>query len=138
MLERVLRHVRSWFIAPGGVRRGTYAVVDGALELPFLVPGQHFRVVGSTLNDGVYTYPAVLTDEIFTGEIWPLAIPKALLDTVADIEAWHATNGRAADGPYTSESFGGYSYTKATDSKTGGAVTWESAFRSRLNIWRKL
>lgn len=138
MLERVLRHLRNWFIAPGGVQRGTFTIADGTLELPFLIPGQHFRIKGSILNDGVYLYPAVLADETFSGEIWPLAIPKALLETVADIEAWQATNGKAADGPYTSESFGGYSYTKATDSKTGGAVTWESAFRGRLNIWRKV
>lgn len=138
MLERVLRHLRNWFLA-GGVHCGTFAIEEGALNVPFLIAGQYFRINGSVLNDGVYQYPAAgLTDETFTGEIWPLAIPKALLELVGEIEQWQTTNGKAADGPYTSESFGGYTYTKATDSKTGGAVTWESAFRSRLAIWRKL
>ena len=39
---------------------------------------------------------------------------------------------------FTSESFGGYSYTKATDSATGQPATWETVFRSQLNPYRKL
>lgn len=137
MLERVLRHLRNWFLA-GGIHCGTFAIEEGALNVPFLVAGQYFRIVGSVFNDGVYQYPAVLTDETFTGEIWPLAVPKALLELVSEIEQWQEGNGKAADGPYSSESFGGYTYTKATDSRTGGAMTWEAAFRGRLSIWRKL
>ena len=137
MLETVLRSLRNWFLKE--VYAGTYTVHYGSVELPFLQQGQYFRIVGSVFNDGVYQYPATgLIDETFTGSIWALAIPKAFLDTVKEIEAWQEKNGAASVGPYQSESFGGYSYTKATDDKTGGAVTWETAFRGRLNAWRKI
>ena len=78
------------------------------------------------------------TGETFTGEIWALAVPGAVIDLAVEIEAWETKNGAVSTGPYQSESFGGYSYTKATDAQTGGAVTWQSAFRSRLNQWRKI
>lgn len=138
MLENVLRHLKNWFFREA--HSGTYTITGGKLELDFLQTGQYFRVIGSVFNDGVYQYndELTLTDETFTGEVWALAIPKALLDTVAEIEAWEAKNGEVAVGPYNSESFGGYSYTKATDATTGGAVTWQSAFQSRLNVWRKI
>lgn len=139
MLENVLRHVRNWFLTSDGVHTGVYTIAEGSIALPFLLPGQYFRIVGSVFNDGVYKYPAEgLFDETFNGVVWALAIPKALLDLVAEIEAWQQKNGASAAGPYQSESFGGYSYTRATDAATGGAVTWESAFRSRLNQWRKI
>lgn len=138
MLENVLRHLKNWFCRT--IHSGTYTISIGQIDLPFLRSGQYFRIIGSVFNDGVYQYndELTLTDETFTGEIWALAIPRALLDTVEEIEAWEAKNGETVSGPYTSESFGGYSYTKATDAQTGGAVTWQGTFRSRLNIWRKI
>ena len=45
--------------------------------------------------------------------------------------------GAGKESPYTSESFGGYSYTKATDAN-GAPIGWQKAFASRLNKWRKL
>lgn len=135
MLENVLRHLNNWF----DVRRefGTFTLSKGGGTLPPLKDGQYFRVVGSVLNDGLYQYPhTFITEETFDGAIWALAIPNAVLALVDDISAWQDKNGD--QGAYTSESFGGYSYSRATDSVTGGAVTWESAFRSRLDKWRKL
>ena len=136
MIERVLRHLRNWFVQE--VRQGTYEIKEGKLELPSLLSGQYFRIVGSVLNDGVYQYPSVLTDETFTGEIWSLAVPAALLELIAEIETWEQKNGAVSVGPYSSESFGGYTYTKAVNKNTGTAVTWESAFKDRLSIWRKI
>ena len=147
MLEHVLAHLRNWFVVPGGVHRGTYTIKGGSITLPFLQTGQYFRICGSVFNDGVYQYPNLYvdsedgtwpTDETFAGEIWALAVPRAVADLAAEIEAWEAKNGAVSTGPYQSESFGGYSYTKTTDAHTGGAVTWQSAFRSRLNQWRKI
>lgn len=136
MLEKVLRHLRNWFVLE--VKTGTYEIKNGILDMPFLLEGQYFRIVGSIFNDGVYQYPAVLKDESFTGEVWCLAIPNAVLDLVAEIDEWEKKNGAASVGPYSSESFGGYTYTKAVDRDTGEAVTWETAFKRRLSIWRKL
>lgn len=75
-----------------------------------------------------------LTDEVFDGEVWALAVPKAVIDIATEIEAWRKAN---PDSAYTSESFGGYSYTTATASD-GMPARWQDAFRRRLNRWRKL
>lgn len=132
MLETVLMYLNNWFAV--GRYDDTYTIEDGGIALPFLVNGQYFRIVGSLFNDGVYQYPAELTDETFNGSVWALAIPKALLSTVEEITAWQAKNGDS--GPYTSESFGGYSYSKATNSK-GLAVGWRDVFSAQLAPWKK-
>ena len=139
MLEQVLTHLKNWFLVPGGIHEGTYTIEDGGITLPFLANGQYFRICGSVFNDGLHQYPASdLKAETFDGAVWALAVPQAVIELAAEIEAWQEKNGEAASGIYQSESFGGYSYSKATDSASGGAVTWQSAFRSRLSAWRKL
>ena len=135
MLETILMHLNNWFLVPDGVHEDTYTIEEGGIALPFLVSGQYFRICGSVFNDGLHQYPADdLTDETFTGPVWALAIPKALLSTVEEITAWTAKNGDG--GPYTSESFGGYSYSKATNSK-GLAVGWRDVFAAQLAPWKK-
>ena len=139
MLEQVLMHLKNWFLVPGGIHEGTYTIEDGGIALPFLANGQYFRICGSVFNDGLHQYPATgLVNEEFSGAIWALAVPQAVIELAAEIEVWQKKNGDASVSPYQSESFGGYQYSKATDSASGGAVTWQSAFRSRLNAWRKL
>ena len=139
MLEQVLMHLKNWFLVPGGIHEGTYTIEDGGITLPFLANGQYFRICGNAFNDGLHQYPASdLKAETFDGTVWALAVPQAVIELAAEIEAWETKNGEASVSPYQSESFGGYSYSKATDSASGGAVTWQSAFRSRLNAWRKL
>lgn len=141
MLEQVLTHLHNWFIVPGGKHFGTFTVEGGHIALPFLRDGQYFRIMGSVFSDGLHRYgpdmPA-LTDETFDGAVWALAIPSDVVDLAAEMAEWEAKNGAAAAGAYQSESFGGYSYSKATDSKTGGAVTVWSTFRERLNSYRRL
>ena len=139
MLEQVLMHLKNWFLVPGGIHEGTYTIEDGGITLPFLENGQYFRICGSVFNDGLHQYPASdLKEETFDGTVWALAVPQAVIDLSTEIESWQTKNGDASVSPYQSESFGGYQYSKATDSASGGAVTWQSAFRSRMNAWRKL
>lgn len=139
MLEQVLTHLNNWFLVPGGIHEGTYTIEDGGIALPFLANGQYFRICGSVFNDGLHQYPSGdLKTETFDGAVWALAVPQAVIDLATEIEAWQTKNGDASVSPYQSESFGGYSYSKATDSASGGTVTWKSAFRSRMNAWRKL
>ena len=139
MLEQVLMHLKNWFLVPGGIHEGTYTIEDGGITLPFLANGQYFRIFGSVFNDGLHLYPASdLKAETFEGTVWALAVPQAVIELAEEIDAWQKKNGDASVSPYQSESFGGYSYSKSTDSATGGAVTWQSAFRSRLSAWRKL
>lgn len=136
MLGVVLAYLRNYF----EVRKTycTYEIKNGTLVLPDMQDGQYFRIVGSVFNDGVHQYPSSdLTDEDFTGSVWALAIPKDLLGLVAEIEGWQKKNGEKAAGPFQSESFGGYNYTLKSGADGFGA-SWQSAFASRLNIWRKI
>ena len=138
MLEQVLMNIRNWFPVKGGIHSGTFTIKDGGITLPFLADGQYFRICGSVFNDGLHQYNVLdLTDETFTGTIWALAIPKAVIELADEIEEWQKKNGEAASGIYQSESFGGYQYSKQTASDGGQLTVW-SVFRKRLNQWRKL
>lgn len=138
MLEQVLRHLNNWFLVE--IREGTFTVENGSITLPFLLTNQYFCIVGSVFNDGLHQYPAVdLTDETFTGSVWALAVPKAVVTLSEDIAAWEEKNGEAVASPYQSESFGGYSYTKRSAGSDSGTLNgWQGAFKGRLNDWRKL
>ena len=135
MLAKLLAELNNWFIVPDGIHHNTFTVEDGSLSLPFLQDGQYFRVLGSVFNDGLYRYPAAdLIDETFEGTVWALAVPNAVVELSDSIAAWQEQNG--SNGPYTSESFDGYSYTKATNAK-GKPLTWREAFAGDMKEWRK-
>ncbi len=143
MLEQVLTELRNWFRvrdAHGGVYPGTYTVENGKIALPFLREGQYYRVLGSVFNDGLHRYgdeTDALRDETFDGSVWALAVPRAVIDLAEEITAWQTKYGNAAQSPYQSESFGGYSYTKAAGA-SGAGGTWQSVFAARLNAYRKI
>lgn len=120
-------------------REGTYTISGGVLTVDGLQNGQYFRIAGSVFNDGVYMYPASgLIDETFTGLIWFMAVPLDVVNLVSDINTWQAKYAEGLAGPYQSESFGGYSYTKKSGSGSGGEYTWKDAFKSRMDRWRKI
>ena len=139
MIETLMRHVNNWFVAERHF--GEFTIADGTISLDFLQNGQYFRIVGSIFNDGVYKYGGIspLTDETFTGEIWALAVPKAFIELAENIKNWNDKYEEQANSPYSSESFGGYSYSKGTASADGeGGSSWRSVFKSELNKWRKI
>lgn len=150
MLEDVCNFVHNYFELERHI--GVFEVTDGMLSLSFLLEGQRFKVIGSALNDGIYTYHAdgikddddvdsvMLGTETFNGTIVSMGVPKAFGKIVSDIIAWQEKNKDVLDSPYTSESFGGYSYTKASGSgaNAGGQLSWQDVFRTRLNAYRKL
>ena len=67
-----------------------------------------------------------------------MAIPKDFLAIAKEIEDWQTQYAKALTSPYQSESFGGYSYSKASGKNGGGAVTWQDAFASKLNLYRRI
>lgn len=135
MLDEICSHIRNYFIE--AVHSGKYEIKNGSIvPLDFLKDGQYFRIVGSTFNDGVYQYPATeLTDEVFSGSVWAMAVPPTFIALADEIKAFNESD-EAKPTAYTSESFGGYAYTKATDANGVGAG-WETVFAKRLNKWRK-
>lgn len=139
MLEQVLLSLRNWFVADK--RTGRVRIEDGRLVPPAgldLKEGQYIRITGSTFNDGLHSWPYNgLTDEEFVGTVWALAVPRAVLDLADEIEVWRTEHRDELDGPYQSESFGGYSYTRVMGAD-GRPLTWRDQFKARLDPWRKL
>ena len=119
-------------------RFGTFTISGGSISpSDFLQDGQYFRIVGSVFNDGVHRHPAHdLTDETFDGAVWAMAVPPAVVELLQKIQEFEAADANSPTA-YISESFGGYTYTKATD-ENGLPVGWRSVFRGELNKWRKL
>lgn len=167
MLTELCGYLRNYFVATrlnkvdpdkpetwvveDDIHIGKFSISGGAIaplgggDLPFL-NGQYIHIEGSVLNDGVYEYKDTgiteLKDEVFNGCIAGLAIPKEVVQLSADIDAWNAKYGGVDGGamsPYTSESFGGYSYSKSAGGASGaGGSGWSAVFASRLNQWRKI
>lgn len=147
IIEEVCQNIRNWF-----TNRDGRDVLVGAMEISGdvlyyngeVVPQNgYFRIIGSASNDGVYKAGTdhFTTDEAFDGEVWFLHLPAAFIACCNDIAAWQAANGGADSAnmsPYSSESFGGYSYSKGGGTNGATAVTWQAQFRSRLNAWRKI
>lgn len=145
MLEQVLTELHNWFrVRDGvnGIHPGAYTIENGGIALPFLQNGQYFRIMGSLFNDGLHQYGPdmeALTDETFEGAVWALAVPRALVELAREVEVWQEKYGAVIDSPYTSERFGGYSYTKQSGAgDSAGSGGWQAAFRARLDPYRKL
>lgn len=124
---------------------GTFTISDGAIDLSSFIPvGQYFRIVGSVFNNGAHKYGENdLTDETFKGEIRAMWVPKAVISIIDEMNDWTAKYGDAVNSPYTSESFGGYSYSKAgagygSSGADGSATGVKAVFASRLIKWKKV
>ena len=136
MLDEICAELRNYFIKD--VYEGSFVIENGTIALEGkLVGGQYFCVQGSIFNDGVHKFGENdLNDETFDGEVWAMAVPPALVALSGEIKAYTESDGAKPTG-YASESFGGYSYTKATGSD-GAPLSWQRAFAKRLNRWRKI
>ena len=149
MLSELCGYLRNWFERDKYI--GDFTISNGVIngDKPInLLAGQYIRIVGSILNDGVYLYNPEgiegLVDETFHGAVWSLAIPKEVVALDAEIDAWQTKYGgvdSASLSPFSSESFGGYSYSKSTsntEESASGLGGWQSAFANRLSQWRKI
>ena len=151
MMTELCGDLKNWFLRDEKDKHyGEFTIVNGVV-LPAdlgLLDGQYIRIVGSFLNDGVWPYKASgiegLRNESFKGAIWALAIPKAVVDLNAEIDAWKAkyeSVDGAAMSPFSSEIFGGYEYIKSNGRSNDGGVSvggWQNAFANRLEQWRKI
>ena len=155
IMTELCQELKNWFNRDQKTWHGKFVISDGNLTSPDwtldLLDGQFFRIIGSALNDGVHRKgfeEDALQDESFSGSIWAMAVPPSVIALSEEIEEWqnkYGTVDSAAMSPYSSESFGGYSYAKAgRGSGWGGSgssntnPTWKSIFSDRLNRWRKI
>ena len=154
MLTDLCQELKNWFDRDKPKIYGTFSIHDSnvyhvyngqetALSELGLANNQYFRVIGSVFNDGVVKYASTelqkLTSEEFYGAVWFMAIPPSVISLNAKIDEWQTKYGEASLSPFTSESFGGYSYSKGSNSAGGGnSNSWQNAFKSELNRWRKI
>ena len=139
MLDKLLREL-GWYRRPNKyvnqIKVGKFTI-DGGNITPsdFLKENDYYRIIGSKFNDGLYQYPnSDLTDEEFDGAVWVMRVPPALV-TLAQQYKEELEKESGKPSAYISESFGGYSYTKATNSK-GVPLNWEHLHADELNQWR--
>lgn len=141
-LFEVCLYLKNFFIrSDADIHKGEFTIENGGLSLDFLVNGQYFRIVGSALNDGVYKYGdenLTLLDETFDGAVWAMYLPPLFVALAAEITSWVDNNADTLNSPYQSESFGGYSYSKASGASSSGSYGWQDHFASRLNPYRRL
>lgn len=142
-LTELCQEIRNYFIrSSDDIHTGKFTISGGRLQgVNFLLNGQYFRIVGSVLNDGVWQYPAEgLKDESFSGAVWAMAVPPAVIALAAEIDKWLADNAAVINSPYQSESFGPYSYSlkSGNSGATGSTITWQGQFAKRLNAWRRI
>lgn len=149
MLTQICAEIKNYFSLEKDRIIGDFEILDGSVTPPISIQeGQYYRIVGSVFNDGVHKYgdPSdELQDELkFHGAIWLMRVPKDVIDLDAEIQQWQEKYGGVdsqAMGPYQSESFGGYSYSKVSGASGNGgasAYSWKDAFASRLNPYRKV
>lgn len=98
MLTELCAELRNYFEVPNGRHFGKFEISGGSIApLDFLQEGQYFRIVGSVFNDGVYQYPATsLTDEVFDGAVWAMAVPPTLIALSAEIEEYNKSDAGKA------------------------------------------
>ena len=108
--------------------------ISGGVIMPSidLKENQYFRIIGSVFNDGVHKYgdaDDVLVNEEFDGAVWLMRVPPEIVTLASKISEYESKYGEVT--PFTSESFGGYSYSKKDSN-------WKDAFSTELNKWRKI
>ena len=132
MIESVCRHIKNYFIAEA--HAGSFTVSGGVItDADFLADG-YYLIWGSKYNDGVHLYPDdTLIDETFSGDIAIMNPPDRFLEICEQITEY-CSSGDASPSPYKKESFGDYSYER----DEGGSLSWQKAFSTQLNEWRKV
>jgi hypothetical protein len=101
--------------------------------------GTYIAITGSLLNDGVYLVGAgyALTgthDETFTGTVWYLRPPARFVALCTEIDTFDTANPPQT---VTSESFGGYSRSMATN-QNGVAAGWQTVYADSLRPYKRL
>ncbi|MBR4668347.1 MAG: hypothetical protein IKO76_06285 [Butyrivibrio sp.] len=143
MLTEICAYLHNYFDYER--HSGEISIVSGEIfcngEKITLEEGQYFALFRSRIPLGVFD--VVPADKNFVGSVWLMDVPKAILDANTWAKEWNAKNGGAtseANSVFQSESFGGYSYNKGTNtSGKGGMSVFDNAqFARMLNPYRKL
>lgn len=141
-MEEILRYLNNYFFrfkATGKFEiRGNKII---GLKGEYF-KGQYLLIEGSLFNDGVIEVLDCSNNEItiekpynekFEGVIYSLAVPTQLRELKDKIEEFKLKNKNSDK---VSESFEGYSYTKAA--VNGEIATWKDVFKEELRPFRQM
>lgn len=146
MVGEICAEIKNYFVKKEDILVGDYSVQNGTIVPSVnIAEGQYYRIIGSIFNDGVHKDDTLHDEGEFHGAIWLMRVPQDIIELAEEIEAWkdkYMGVDSQALSPYQSESFGGYSYSKASGgSRSGGSgVDWkdQAMFASRLNPYRRI
>lgn len=138
MLQEVLQHINNYYIDDYcdlvGIEEDGFVVSNSSK----FIANQYVLVVGSKLNDAVYKITSIVGNKLMVSDlieevtdcyIYGLAVPKAVLNIVTEVEEYNTkANG------VTQESLGDYSVSYTSEN---GDVSWLTVFRKRLAPFRK-
>ncbi len=150
-MEELLNYLNNYFYNYELIGPVVFGDDNSSLTIPdvnkeFYV-GQYIKIENSKFNDGIFKVIDVNSNDnnytittdssdfipgVFTCSILSLAIPRVIIKLKESIEDFKANNKPSV---YTSESFGNYSRSWATNSK-GNVVTWKDVFKEDLNQYR--
>ncbi len=150
-MEELLNYLNNYFYNYELIGPVVFEDDNSSLTIPdvnkeFYV-GQYIKIENSKFNDGIFKVIDVNSNDnnytittdssdfipgVFTCSILSLAIPRVIIKLKESIEDFKANNKPSV---YTSESFGNYSRSWATNSK-GNVVTWKDVFKEDLNQYR--
>ena len=146
MLTEICLFLNNWFDWNQSHYYGKFTISEGVLNIAEdIKENQYYRIIGSVFNDGVYQRgEEELIDETFEGAVWLMAVPADVVALAGEVKEWQTLYGGVNSqnmSPYQSESFGGYSYTKASGAASGSGAsvpTWQSVFGDRLRRYKKI
>jgi len=132
----IMREINNFFEGDAFPDEASYTI-EASGKISPSVGGNYVAINGSNCHDGVFPIANGLIDfgesvqrETFKGKVWELHVPIAFKTLCEEIIAFDSKTPVSA---YTSESFGGYSYTR-----NAAADTWQKAYAKRLNPYRRM
>ncbi len=144
-LAMVMAECRNHF--PIACTAGLMRLESGVLRLPETLPDCRYVYLSGGTQEDLWEASRTLDgglllardgqaprDEAFCGRVFCLRPPLNFLSLAEEAEAYR---NKAPVGPFLSESFGGYSYTRASGSG-GRPLAWQDALRPQLNAYRRM
>lgn len=150
-MEEILNYLNNYFYSYALMTNVTFEEDRKSFTISKfknnLYKGQYIKIEETTISDGIFKIISikdngdsvtVTTDSIdfvegnFRCLILALAVPRPVIKLKESIEEFKVKNKPSV---YTSESFGNYSRSWATNSK-GTILTWKDVFKEELNQYR--
>ena len=145
MLTEICAYLHNYFDYER--HSGEISIVNGVIscngEEITLEEGQYFALFRVSNPIGVFKHGDTLKDRTFHGAVWLMDVPEGVIQADTWAKTWMQKNGGADsenNSAFTSESFGGYSYSKGSNSKgkVGASIFDNAQFAAMLSPYRKI